>query len=186
MMRSRKSEGDARARLVEAAGRSFRVGGFGGTGVDGLAKQAGLTSGAFYAHFDSKAEAFRLAVAEGLTFLRNGILSFQERHGRNWREPFIDFYLGPRMEVALDEACGLPSFSFDVARADETTRLLYEAELEQLVEAVAAGLRGAHARERALSLLAILSGAAAMARAVTNDEFRRQILGAANNAAKAV
>jgi AcrR family transcriptional regulator len=186
MVRSRKSEGDARARLVEAAGRSFRVGGFGGTGVDGLAKEAGLTSGAFYAHFDSKAEAFRLAVAEGLTVLRNGVLSFQESHGRDWREPFIDFYLGPRMEVALDEACGLPSFSLDVARADETTRLLYEAELEQLVEAVAAGFRGAHARERALALLAILSGAAAMARAVKNDELRRDILGAANAAAKAI
>jgi TetR/AcrR family transcriptional regulator, transcriptional repressor for nem operon len=186
MARPKKGEGDARARLVEAAGRGFRMGGFGGTGVDGLAKEAGLTSGAFYAHFDSKAEAFRLAVADGLTFLRNGILAFQQSHGRNWREPFIDFYLGPRMEVALDEACGLPSFSSDVARADDATRAVYETELERLVEVVAAGFRGAHARERAWSLLAILSGAAAMARAVKNASVRRAILAAANAAAKAV
>jgi TetR/AcrR family transcriptional regulator, transcriptional repressor for nem operon len=186
MARPRKSEGDARARLVEAAGRSFRVGGFGGTGVDGLAKEAGLTSGAFYAHFESKADAFRHAVADGLTFLRNGILKFQDEHGRNWREPFIDFYLGPRMEVALNEACGLPSFSSDVARADEATRALYEAELEGLVEALAGGLRGAHARQRAFALLAILSGAAAMARAVKDESVRRDILAAANVAAKAV
>ena len=59
MARSKASEGDARERLVEAAGRGFRTGGFGGAGVDALAKGAGLTSGAFYAHFDSKAEAFR-------------------------------------------------------------------------------------------------------------------------------
>src|SRR5215469_16831981 len=149
MARTKKDEGDARTRLVEAAGRGFRTAGFGGAGVDALAKGAGLTSGAFYAHFDSKAEVFRLAVADGLAFLRNGILTFQERHGRNWREPFIDFYLGPRMEVALDEACGLPSFSADVARADSATRAVYEAELEQLVEAIADGFRGAHARERA-------------------------------------
>jgi AcrR family transcriptional regulator len=181
-----KSEGDARTRLAEAAGRSFRVGGFGGTGVDGLAKEAGLTSGAFYAHFSSKAEAFRLAVADGLSFLRSGVLSFQERHGRHWRGPFIDFYLGPRMDVALDEACGLPSFSGDVARADEATRSLYEAELERLVDAVAAGFRGAEARPRALALLAILSGAAAMARAVKDDNVRREILAAANTAAKAI
>jgi TetR/AcrR family transcriptional regulator, transcriptional repressor for nem operon len=186
MARPKKSEGDARARLVEAAGRSFRVGGFGGTGVDGLAKEAGLTSGAFYAHFDSKADAFRLAVADGLSFLRNGILKFQEEHGRNWREPFIDFYLGPRMGVALNEACGLPSFSSDVARADDATRALYETEVKRLVEALATGLRGAHARERALALLAILSGAAAMARAVKDDSVRREILAAANAAAKAV
>jgi TetR/AcrR family transcriptional repressor of nem operon len=53
MARAKKDEGDARERLVEAAGRGF------GAGVDALAKGAGLTSGAFYAHFDSKAEAFR-------------------------------------------------------------------------------------------------------------------------------
>jgi TetR/AcrR family transcriptional repressor of nem operon len=186
MARPKKDDGDARARLVEAAGRGFRTGGFGGAGVDALAKGAGLTSGAFYAHFDSKIEAFRLAVADGLSFLRGGILKFQESHGRNWREPFIDFYLGQRMQVALDEACGLPSFSSDVARADDATRAVYEAELEKLVDVVAGGFRGAHARERALALLAILSGAASIARAVRDETIRREILAAANVAAKAI
>src|SRR6185369_9125911 len=73
MARPKGNEGDAKARLVEAAGRGFRTGGFGGTGVDALAKGAGLTSGAFYAHFDSKAEAFRLVVSDGIATLRNGI-----------------------------------------------------------------------------------------------------------------
>src|ERR1700731_3379343 len=132
MARPKGSTSNARQRLIEAAGRGFRTGGFGGTGVDGLAKEAGLTSGAFYAHFESKAEAFRVAAAEGLAVLRNGVQSFQERQGRYWREPFIDFYLGPRMEVGLDEACALPSFASDVARADETTRTQYEAEFQQL------------------------------------------------------
>src|SRR5216684_1650384 len=186
MARPKKSEGDARERLVEAAGRGFRTGGFGGAGVDALAKGAGLTSGAFYAHFDSKAEAFRLVVADSLALLRNGVIAFQERHGRNWRNPFVDFYLGERMQVALDEACGVPTFSSDVARADDATRAVFEAELELLVETLAAGFRGGHARQRALSLLAVLSGAAAMARAVKDDNLRREILAAANMAAKAV
>jgi len=146
----------------------------------------GLTSGAFYAHFDSKAEAFRLVVAYSLALLRNGVIAFQERYGREWRDPFVDFYLGERMQVALDQACGVPSFYSDVARADDATRAVYEAELELLVAALAAGFRGAHAKERALALLAVLSGAAAMARAVKDDHIRREILAAANTAAKAV
>jgi TetR/AcrR family transcriptional regulator, transcriptional repressor for nem operon len=186
MARPKNSEGDARERLVEAAARGFRTGGFGGAGVDALAKGAGLTSGAFYAHFDSKAEAFRLVVADSLALLRNGVIAFQKRHGRNWRDPFVDFYLGERMQVGLDQACGVPTFSSDVARADEATRAVYEAELELLVQALAAGFRGAHARERGLALLAVLSGAAAMARAVKDDRNRREILAAANMAAKAV
>ena len=186
MARSNKSEGDARARLVEAAGRGFRSGGFGGTGVDALAKGAGLTSGAFYAHFDSKAEAFKLVVSEGLARLRNSVGRFQQRHGRGWRDPFVDYYLGERMEVELADACSLPSFSPDVARADDATRAVYEAELLKLVEVLAAGFRGAHAGERAWALLAVLSGAAAMARAVKDDRIRREILAAAGVAAKAV
>jgi TetR/AcrR family transcriptional regulator, transcriptional repressor for nem operon len=186
MARSKVGEGDARERLVEAAGRGFRTGGFGGAGVDALAKGAGLTSGAFYAHFDSKAEAFRLVVADSLALLRNGVISFQERHGRNWRDPFVDFYLGQRMQVALDEACGVPTFSADVARADDATRAIYQTELELLVDALAAGFRGPHAKARALSLLSVLSGAAAMARAVKDDRIRQEILGAANSAAKAI
>ncbi len=186
MARSKGSEGDARARLVEAAGRGFRTGGFGGTGVDALAKGAGLTSGAFYAHFDSKAEAFRLVVSDGIAKLQHRFASFQERYGRGWRDPFVDFYLGDRMEVELAEACGLPSFSPDVARADDATRAVYEAELKRLADTVAAGFAGAHARERAWALLTVLSGAAAMARAVKDEKIRREILAAARIAAKAV
>jgi AcrR family transcriptional regulator len=186
MARSKGSEGDARMRLVEAAGRGFRSGGFGGTGVDALAKGAGLTSGAFYAHFDSKAEAFRLVVADGIAMLRNGVAAFQERYGRGWRDPFVDFYLGERMEVGISEACGLPSFSPDVARADDATRTIYETELNRLVEVLIAGFRGARANERAWSFLAVLSGAAAMARAVKDDRIRREILTAARTAAKAI
>src|SRR5258708_35807201 len=99
MARSKADEGDARARLVEAAGRGFRTGGFGGTGVDALAKGAGLTSGAVYAHFDSKAEAFRLAVSDGIATFGHGIAAFQQHHGRSWRDPFVDFYLGERIDL---------------------------------------------------------------------------------------
>src|SRR5258707_15428604 len=111
MARSNKNEGDARTRLVEAAGRGFRTGGFGGTGVDALAKGAGLTSGAFYAHFDSKAEAFRLVVSDGIATLRNGVAAFPQQHGRAWRDPFVCFFLGERIELVLSEAFVLPSLS---------------------------------------------------------------------------
>ena len=74
----------------------------------------------------------------------------------------------------------------DVARADDATRAVYEAELTRLAEVLAAGFRGAHATERAWSFLAVLSGAAAMARAVKDDRLRREILDAARTAAKAL
>ena len=105
-----KNAGDgARERLLQGAGRGFRIGGFGGIGVDALAREAGLTSGAFYAHFGSKADAFRLAVGRGIAFLRDGVALFQDRCGPGWRDPFVDFYFGERMRLGIEEACALPS-----------------------------------------------------------------------------
>ena len=83
MARPKGSTSNARERLIEAAGRGFRTGGFGGIGVDGLAKEAGLTSGAFYTHFGSKTEAFRFALHEGFEFFQRGIAALRQKVGKN-------------------------------------------------------------------------------------------------------
>ena len=44
-------------------------------------------------------------VSDGIATLRNGVAAFQEQHGRAWRDPFVDFYLGERMDLALSDAC---------------------------------------------------------------------------------
>ena len=43
-----------RQRIVETAGRRFKKDGFDGSGIATLMADAGLTNGAFYAHFESK------------------------------------------------------------------------------------------------------------------------------------
>jgi TetR/AcrR family transcriptional regulator, transcriptional repressor for nem operon len=144
------------------------------------AKRGGAHLGRVLRTFRFQGRGFQV-VADSLALLRNGVIAFQERHGRNWRDPFVDFYLGERMQVALDEACGVPTFSADVARADDATCAIYQAELELLVDKLAAGFCGAQARA-----LSLLSGAAAMARAVKDDRLRQEILAAANAAAKAI
>lgn len=178
--------GDARQKLIDAAGRGFRVGGYGGIGVDGLAKDAGLTSGAFYAHFGSKADAFTVAVTEGMECLRRGIESFQQTHGEDWLGPFVDFYLGPRMDVELNDACALPTFTADVSRSSRQTRAAYSDALKRIAELIARGLRGRTREARAWQILSVLSGAAGMARAVADPAMRAAIIEAARIAAKAV
>lgn len=184
MGRPKGSNSNARERLVAAAGRSFRAGGFGGVGVDGLAKDAGLTSGAFYAHFDSKMDAFRLAIVDGLELLIGGIERFQDEHGEGWLAPFVDFYFGPRMEAPLEDACALPTLTTDAARADVTTREAYQQELEKLIAVIAKGLGGDDARERAMRLLAVFAGGAAIARAVSDDALRAELIATVRDAAK--
>jgi TetR/AcrR family transcriptional regulator, transcriptional repressor for nem operon len=169
----------SRERILEAASRSFRTAGYNGVGVDGLAKAAGLTSGAFYGHFRSKAEAFRAAVVAGLQQLLTGVKSCRRDHGSNWVAAFADFYLSQKVTCGPGESCALPSLSPEVARADETSRLAYQDELLKLVDAITAGLPATDSkkerRKAAWALLAQLAGAVMMARAVADPKLATEI-----------
>jgi len=163
----------ARARIVEASGRAFRRHGLGGIGIDGLAREAGVTSGAFYGHFKSKDLAFREIAVEGLKALEEGVAALQATYGRDWVAPFVDFYLGERRTCELGDSCALQSLTPDVMRADAETRAAYEGAFAKIVDEVAKGL--SHllpevARQRALALLSLLSGGVTLARGMASEE----------------
>jgi TetR/AcrR family transcriptional repressor of nem operon len=168
----------ARTRILHAAGRGFRRLGFGGVGVDGLAKEGGMTSGAFYGHFPSKAEAFKVAAVDGLVQLREAIEGLRVREGDAWLEKFVDFYLSVRRTCDPAESCALQSLTPDVARADRDTKAAFEAELLEVVEAVAGGLSNGTLparRKTAWAILSILSGGVSIARSTADPKTGSQI-----------
>jgi len=172
---------EARSRILGAAGRGFRRLGFGGMGVDGLAKEAGVTSGAFYGHFPSKAEAFKAAAVAGLVQLREAVEALRQEEGDAWLGKFVDFYLNVRRTCEAGESCALQSLTPEVARADTETREAYEAELIKIVEAVAEGLTGGTLparRKTAWAVLALLSGGVSIARATADSKTSTQIANA--------
>lgn len=168
-----------RKRVLDAAGRAFREHGFGGVGVDGLARAADLTSGAFYAHFRSKAAAFRVVVAAGLERLRLGVEGFKSRCGDAWFDAFAAYYLGAAHRGDVAGGCAVPSLSAEVARADDGVRAEYEIGLKRIAEEVAAGLGGGLPREAAWPLIAQMAGGVLLARAVADKALAEEIAEAA-------
>jgi TetR/AcrR family transcriptional regulator, transcriptional repressor for nem operon len=171
----------ARAKILSAVGRGFRRRGYDGIGVDGLAKEAGVTSGAFYGYFSSKGEAFEAAALMGLVDLRQAIERFQAEDGGGWLGRFVDFYLSTKRTCELGESCALQSLTPEVARAGRATRSSYEVELLRVVEAAAAGLPGktpVARRKLAWTILAALSGGVTLARAAEDPKVGLQIAGA--------
>lgn len=166
-----KQKAETRHRILEAAGRGFRKGGYGGVGVDSLAKEAGVTSGAFYVHFESKAVAFRESVVQGMSELKEGVTHFQTQFGRNWWAKFVRFYLGEKRECDLAESCALQSLAAEVARSDDASREAFESELMKVAEIIATGPKSIDAPANvaeAWAALATLIGGVTLARAV-ND-----------------
>ena len=82
-----------RRRIIETAGRRFKQDGIDGSGVAALMTDAGLTNGAFYAHFESKDDLVANVVADQLATQRAVLASLPE--GRAALEEFVRDYLAP-------------------------------------------------------------------------------------------
>ncbi|MEH6631006.1 MAG: TetR/AcrR family transcriptional regulator [Halopseudomonas aestusnigri] len=173
-------------RMLAAAGRSFRSHGYAGIGVDGIAKEAGVTSGAFYAHFGSKDGAFSLAVRDGLDEVIAGVPVFQSNHGEDWVQAFAEYYLGkPHRE---DQACGcaMTSLTPEVGRSNDELKLTYEKKMSKIASLIAEGLAGTSEENRiarAWAMLAVLIGGLNITRAINNLDTAEQISEAVKSAA---
>jgi AcrR family transcriptional regulator len=181
---------ESRARILEAAGRGFRRQGLGGIGVDGLAREAGVTSGAFYVHFPSKSAAFEAVAVAGLEQLLASIEGLQARSGTAWIEAFVDHYLGFKRTCLLDDACGLQALTPEVIRADDAVRLRYQATLARIAERVAQGLPqrpdAPPTIERAWALLALLSGGVTMTRSMPDEALSQEVAAGLKRVALAI
>jgi TetR/AcrR family transcriptional repressor of nem operon len=169
---------ETRRRILAAAARGFRRGGFGGIGVDGLAKEAGVTSGAFYVHFHSKADAFRETAIASVAEIHEALKQLQTEQPGAWWEIFVRFYLGTKRMSDLSESCGMQSLASEVARSDDASRAGFQAELLRVAQVVVDGPSAPHApRDLGASLVALASlvGAVTLARAVKDPQVAEQI-----------
>lgn len=175
-----------RLKMVNAAGRSFRQHGYFGIGVDGLAKAAGVTSGAFYSHFDSKDDAFDAALVEGLDEVISAIPNFQKEHGANWVREFCDYYLSKAHRKDLACGCAMASLTTEVVRSGPTVRTVFEKKMNQIVSLMMRGLSGRtddELRNRVWAMLGILIGGINVARAMKSQKMSNEVATAITDAA---
>jgi len=166
------------ARMLDAASQSFKVHGFAGIGVDGIAKAAGVTSGAFYAHLGSKNAAFEAILNQGLEDVIAAIPEFQRQHGTNWVKAFAEYYLGQPHRSDLACGCAMAALTTEVIRADDELRLIYQEKMAKIADLVAAGLAGGTNPERqarAWAMLSTLIGGLNIVRAMASEDIAEEI-----------
>ena len=177
---------ETRQRIIDAAGRSFRSNGYAGIGVDGIAKAAGVTSGAFYAHLGSKNGAFDAALKAGLDEVISAIPIFQRENGSQWINAFTHYYLGQAHRNDLECGCAMTTLSPEVVRTNSEFHIIYEEKMTHIISLMAEGLEEGSKSERisrAWAVLGILIGGLTMARAVNNEKICKQISKSVGDAA---
>ncbi len=181
------------AALLKAAGRLFRRDGLAAVGVAEIAREAGLTHGAFYGHFASKADcaaaACRAALEDGATRWR-ARAARARAEGRDPVGALIDAYLSERHRDAPEIGCVLATLGPEVARAAPPLGDALAAGTDALVVVLAAEIAERRPMPdpvaAALGALAAMTGGIVLARALAAHPDRsRAALEAARRAARA-
>lgn len=179
MMRvMRKKELNARSaakeashdRIVSAAARAIRRSGYGGTGVADIMKEAGLTHGAFYAHFESR-EAMLAAAAdragmESLAAVADAVAGVPQDKARS---AMLRAYLSKEHVANAEFGCPVAALGSEMPRQAPEVRRAATRRIKEMIDLMARqspdwGQPGAH--ERALATVATMVGALLLARAV--------------------
>jgi TetR/AcrR family transcriptional repressor of nem operon len=178
-----------RQRVLSEAAAAIRAAGPDGIGVAGVMAKAGLTHGAFYAHFESKDDLVAQAISQMFDESRQRFLTRTEH-----ADPavamgqFIDHYLSARHRDAPETGCPLPSLAGELARLPATAKLRFAAGLERLTAGMAKRIRemGQGGAERlATSMISEMVGALALSRAVESRAESDRILASSREAVRA-
>jgi TetR/AcrR family transcriptional repressor of nem operon len=166
-----------RQRILEAAGRRFKQDGIDGAGVAAVMSDAGLTNGAFYAHFASKEDLVANVLADQLRTQRQNVEA--QSPDRAGLEAFIRAYLSPEHRDQCADGCPSAALLDEIARRPAATRQAFTDELLATADEIAARLDPTDAdaaRTDALTILGSMIGTLQLARALTDPDLSDQLL----------
>src|SRR3954470_21387353 len=148
-----------RRRILDAAGRRLKQDGIDGAGVAAVMSDAGLTNGAFYAHFASKEDLVANVLADQLQAQRQG---FDDRHpDRAGLEAFIRAYLSAEHRDHCADGCPSAALLDEIVRRPAATRQVFTDELMRVIDDIASRLDPTDAeaaRTDALTLFGLMIG----------------------------
>ena len=127
-----------RQRIIETAGRRLKRDGIDGSGVATLMADAGLTNGAFYAHFPSKDDLVATAVADQLREQRESLSAVAP--GRAGVEQYVREYLSVQHRDNPGDGCPSAALLDEIGRCTDATRQAYTDGLLAVIDDVAARL----------------------------------------------
>jgi TetR/AcrR family transcriptional regulator, transcriptional repressor for nem operon len=154
-------------RIVKEASRLFRERGFENVSVGDVMKAAGLTHGAFYAHFASKEELQAAAIAYGQEI---SLGRLQRSKRKTTKGSFADRYLSRWHRDNPGDGCTMAALAEEVARSTPELKAAFEQGLENMLAADGGD------RKEAIFRVAAKLGGVVLARAVQDPRLSDEIL----------
>jgi TetR/AcrR family transcriptional repressor of nem operon len=161
-----------RRRIIEAAGRRLKRDGIDGSGLATLMGDAGLTNGAFYAHFDSKEDLVATTVADQLRKQR-------ETYSAQSPEEIVRGYLSTQHRDDIEGGCPSAALLDEIARSSDAVKHAYTDGQAAVIDDVASRLAPddpLSARVRTLGVFALMVGTLQVSRALADRQLADDVL----------
>jgi len=165
--------------ILKAASQMFREHGFDGVSVADVMKSAGLTHGAFPAHFASKEELILACVERAM----QEMLARTDRtfNSENAKTTFFSNYLSTQHRDSPQRGCAMTTLAPEIARKSGKMRGIFTENVAALIDKMGRKFfpRRRNSRNDAMAALSMLVGAITLARAIDDETLSREILNAA-------
>jgi TetR/AcrR family transcriptional repressor of nem operon len=170
----------AHARIVAAAARAFRTKGAERVTIAEVMGEAGLTHGAFYAHFPNKEALLAEAAVTGIMDAQRAFVAdAAATHPEDPLREIIRRYVSRSHRDNPGDGCAMPALSAEIAREPDEVRHAYTAAFETFIAQLTDYMPGASAEARhdaALALAAGMAGAVALSRALDDPNLSDRLL----------
>ena len=184
---SKEAAAANKTRVVKAAARLFREKGVDAIAVADLMKEAGLTHGGFYNHFQSKddlvAAAYREAFDQAVTRAERNAARAETDGPSAVLAEYVDRYLSKETRNSPGTSCPMSALGTDAARHGSPLRAVFADGVRRYIAAFARLLPGKGQRQRrnAIAMLSTLIGAVTLSRACAgvDDKLADEIVAAA-------
>ena len=166
-----------RQRIIQTAGRRFKRDGIDAAGIATLMADAGLTNGAFYAHFASKDDLVATAVTDQLRNQRASLSVLAP--GRAGVEQYVRAYLSVEHRDNPDDGCPSAALLDEIGRCPDAVKRAYTDGLLAMVDDIAARLAPQDppsARAKTLSVFALMVGTLQLSRALADPQLADEVL----------
>jgi AcrR family transcriptional regulator len=176
-------KGTSRRRIIEAASHRLRASGMGAAGLSGIMADSGLTTGAFYAHFDSKHDLVLESIGQALDDWERDVSWALDAGGI---DTMLAEYLSEQHRDDPRAGCVSAALVVDIGRQPMDVRHLYTAKLGSCIDAIARHLpaQGEDPVRLAFSIFALALGSLQLSRAIDDPALSKSILDGGISAAR--
>jgi TetR/AcrR family transcriptional regulator, transcriptional repressor for nem operon len=166
-----------RRRIIETSGRRLKRDGIDGSGVATLMGDAGLTNGAFYAHFASKEELVAAAIADQLRVQRE--LYSASAPGFVGVEQIVRDYLSIEHRDSAEDGCPAAALLDEIGRSADAIKQAYTDGTLAVIDDIAIHLApdDPHSvRVSTLNVFAMMVGTLQLSRALADRQLADAVL----------